>query len=105
MNVGLCVYRDGPALRATAARLETLFVPRLERMQGFGGAMLVRFCQPDNGACGAVGMLAFQRGDQLTAAMREAALWSQHHLTDLQAAIRPTELYPAEVLFARGCLV
>jgi hypothetical protein len=105
MHVGLCVYRDGPAFRATAARLETSFVPQLERMPGFSGVLMVRFCQPDNGACGGVGLVAFRGGDQLTAAMREAVVWSHHHLPDLQAAIRPTELYPAEVLFARGSLV
>lgn len=102
MHLGIRIYRDGPCFVAAARRVETLFIPRLIRMDGFRGVSMMRFYDPTNGACGGLGVVAFNGGEQFTAAMDEAAHWTRHNLQDLLPALRPTELLLGEVLFADG---
>jgi hypothetical protein len=102
MICGVRLYRDGTPFVFAARRIETLFLPRLERMPGFRGVLLVRF--GDDGGAGGVGIVAFDTAAQLEAANLEAASWAEHHLSDLVGSLQPSELFPAEVLMAAGTL-
>jgi hypothetical protein len=102
MICGVRLYRDGTPFVFAARRIETLFLPRLERMPGFRGVLLVRF--GDAGGAGGVGIVAFDTAAQLEAANLEAASWAEHHLSDLVGSLQPSELFPAEVLMAAGTL-
>jgi len=102
MICGVRLYRDGAPFVFAARRIETLFLPRLERMPGFRGVLLVRF--GDDGGAGGVGIVAFDTAAQLEAANLEAASWAEHHLSDLVGSLQPSELFPAEVLMAAGTL-
>jgi hypothetical protein len=97
MPVIVRFYRDGFPFVAAMRRAEIGFLPQLTVMPGFQGVMTVHW-RNERG----LGMLAFEREDQLQAALTAAAAWSHGHLGDLVAEIEPSELIEAEILFSRG---
>jgi hypothetical protein len=98
-------YRDGPAYLAAADRIQTTLLPCLERIDGFQHLSMLRFCSPSSTASAGLCLVAFDRADQLTEAVRQGTAWSQRHLRDLTPVIQPSDLFPAQLLFARGPLV
>jgi hypothetical protein len=102
MICGVRLYRDGAPFVFAANRISTLFLPHLQRMEGFRGVLLVRF--GDDGGNGGLGVVAFDTAEQLEAANAAAAAWAEHHLSDLVGSLQPSELFPAEVLMAAGTL-
>jgi len=103
MICGVRLYRDGAPFVLAANRISTLFLPHLQRMEGFRGVLLVRF--GDEGGNGGLGVVAFDTAEQLEAANAAAAAWAEHHLSDLVGQLQPSELFPAEVVMAAGTLV
>jgi hypothetical protein len=97
MATRIRLYRDGFPFAAAMKRAEIGFLPQLARMPGFQAAMALQW----RGERG-IGLLGFEREDQLQAALTAATAWSAQHLADLVPLIEPSELIEAEILFCRG---